>query len=87
MIGPLCISAMIHPIVEPITVVSISPFSASVSGDTAVFITGLGFLNEKIWDKSHPEHSDFLIELNRIKSLTHVYHNMHDLLNEEKTIL
>jgi len=32
--------------VDPVTVVSISPFSASVSGDTAVFITGLGFLNE-----------------------------------------
>jgi hypothetical protein len=32
--------------VDPISVVSISPFRASVSGDTAVFITGLGFLNE-----------------------------------------
>lgn len=45
------------------------------------------FIKEKIWDTSHPEHSEFLIELNRIKGLTNVYHNMHDLLNEDKSII
>lgn len=45
------------------------------------------FVKEKIWDSTHPEHSTFLIELNRIKGLTNVYHNMHDLLSEDKSII
>jgi hypothetical protein len=45
------------------------------------------FMKEKIWDSSHPEYNDFLFELNRIKGLSNVYHNMHDLLLSEKTIL
>lgn len=45
------------------------------------------FMKEKIWDSNHPEYDDFIIELNRIKGLSNVYHNMHDLLNEEKDII
>ena len=45
------------------------------------------FMKEKIWDSTHPEYDDFIIQLNRIKGLTNVYHNMHDLLNEDKTII
>jgi MoaA/NifB/PqqE/SkfB family radical SAM enzyme len=49
--------------------------------------TDLEFMKEKIWDSSHPEYSEFIIELNRIKGLSNVYHNMHDLLNEDKSII
>lgn len=45
------------------------------------------FMKEKIWDSSHPEYSEFIVELNRIKGLSNVYHNMHDLLNEDKSII
>lgn len=49
--------------------------------------SGDEFLKEKIWDPSHPEHLDFLKELNKIIGETNVYHNMHDLINIEKNII
>lgn len=45
------------------------------------------FLKEKIWDSNHPEYTDFLVELNKIKELSNVYHNMHDLIDIEKKII
>jgi len=41
----------------------------------------------KIWDSNHPEHNAFLEELKKISTHPYVLHNMHDLLDGNKSII
>jgi len=41
----------------------------------------------KVWDKSHPEYSEFLKELNKIWKEPQQFHNLHEFINVKKTIV
>ena len=45
------------------------------------------YLIRKVWDTSHPEHMQFLINLNKIRGEKMLFHNMHEFLDKNKTII
>lgn len=41
----------------------------------------------KIWDTKHPEHNNFITEFNKISKDPYVFHNLHEFLKIEKSII
>lgn len=41
----------------------------------------------KIWDSKHPEHNNFLIEFNKVAKDPFVFHNLHEFLFTEKSLI
>jgi wyosine [tRNA(Phe)-imidazoG37] synthetase (radical SAM superfamily) len=41
----------------------------------------------KIWDPLHPEHENFLKEFRKIRGVKNVFHNMHELLDQSKSMI
>jgi len=45
------------------------------------------YLKEQVWNPNHPEHTDFLIELNKTVPSKNSFHNMQEFLYNEKSII
>lgn len=45
------------------------------------------FQLHKIWDKDHPDHQDFINELNKIGLKDDVWHNMQEFINKERKLI
>jgi MoaA/NifB/PqqE/SkfB family radical SAM enzyme len=45
------------------------------------------FLSKQIWNSNHPQYLDFIKEFNMICNNLNVYHNMHEFVNNKKTLL
>lgn len=45
------------------------------------------FLKEKVWDKSHPEHTEFIEEVMKIHGDSQVYHNFHEFIVANKNLI
>ena len=45
------------------------------------------FKIKKIWDESHPEHSKFVTEFNKIYKNKRVFHNMYEFIENKKTLI
>lgn len=41
----------------------------------------------KVWDIRHPEHEEFLKELNKVHSDPHVFHNLHEFIGINKNLI
>ncbi len=45
------------------------------------------YLNEKVWDVSHPDYNDFVNEVKSFLPSDQVWHNLHEFISDKKTLI
>ena len=45
------------------------------------------FLEHKIWDENHPEHSLFIKEVNKVIPAKQCWHNLQEFVNTSKSVI